>query len=419
MRARRPAGARQRLRRPAAAGWIFQASPDLFDIDEYLKRARVITWRVRQAHLAPMIQPGQRVFIWRARGKGKRAAGVIASGWIADGPAVKPEEPLAIGLWRVNQSMPALRVTIDLDRVAHGPRAEVRRAWLQEDPVLSHLRILRVPSETNYLLDGPQTRRLGDLWARTGRDWSRAESIAGLWAYHQTAGGSVSKAPDSPIAVVAERIGRAVGSVYNKVMNFRALDPRDTRRGLQAASGMDRVVWAEMYDSASQTIRSEQLAREFEMLWPATTQLEDLTRVVADSQGQGLVTDAKTRKAIENRAMELAIQHYRRLAGKVEDTSRVEPFDLRCPTHSPEIRVEVKGSMGSVAAIQLTVRELSNAQGGPWRTDLFVVSNIQLERGPEGPQALGGEVRIFTNWRPEERDLHPLIFRCRLPRAAE
>jgi hypothetical protein len=410
----------------SAGGWIFQANPDRFDIDEYLKRVRMITWMVRQSHLAPLMETGDRVFIWRAKGKSATAAGVIASGWLAEKPKVRPEDPVSSALWRGNPSAPSLRVTVDVDRVARGPRAEVRRDWLLDDPVLRSLRILRVANETNFLLDVPQARRLEALWARTGADWSRAEAIAGLWAYHQSAGGGVSKTPRSPVSLVAERIGRSVGSVYNKVMNFRALDPCDARRGLQAFSEMDRAVWEEMYDAAAQRIRSARLEQEFETLWPIasspqpdTSRWEQLTKVVAGPRGQGFVADARTRKAIEDRAMDLAIRYYQRLTGHVENTSRVQPYDLWCPTHSPEIRVEVKGSTRKVAEVQLTVGEVKNAEGGPWRTDLFVVSNIQLQPGPDGPQARGGEARVFTSWRPEERDLEPLSFRYRLSRSGD
>ena len=54
--------------------------------------------------------------------------------------------------------------------------------------------------------------------------------------------------------LVAERIGRAVSSVYNKVMNFRALDPRDERTGMRAGSKTDQgdIVASHPYDAANE-----------------------------------------------------------------------------------------------------------------------------------------------------------------------
>lgn len=65
------------------------------------------------------------------------------------------------------------------------------------------------------------------------------------------------------MALVAKRIGRAVTGFYNKVMNFRALDPRDAREGLTASSEVDGAVWDRFYDSQSQEIRGGELKAEF------------------------------------------------------------------------------------------------------------------------------------------------------------
>jgi hypothetical protein len=109
--------------------------------------------------------------------------------------------------------------------------------------------------------------RLERLWVRTGVDWTRSDSIAGLWAYDLTYGREVSKTAGSPVADVALRIGRAVGGVYNKVMNFRALDPRDQREGLPAGGAVDQEVWNEFYDAERRAVRSTELEKAFLDLW--------------------------------------------------------------------------------------------------------------------------------------------------------
>ncbi|MFT4767447.1 MAG: hypothetical protein ACI8RN_000573 [Glaciecola sp.] len=39
-------------------------------------------------------------------------------------------------------------------------------------------------------------------------------------------------------------MGRAVTGVYNKVMSFRHIDPRDERAGMSGGGDMVREVWA-------------------------------------------------------------------------------------------------------------------------------------------------------------------------------
>jgi hypothetical protein len=120
---------------------------------------------------------------------------------------------------------------------------------------------------TNYRLTPQHTARLDALWGRAGRDWVRNESVAGLWAYAQTYGQPVSRLPGSPVANVALTVGRAVGSVYAKVMNFRSLDPRVAGEGMSGVGAIDRVVWNEFYSGSSSAIRTDQLNEEFRRLW--------------------------------------------------------------------------------------------------------------------------------------------------------
>ena len=105
----------------------------------------------------------------------------------------------------------------------------LRRDWFLEDPVLRDLPNLRMAAGTNYAIDPRQADRLLALWNRTGRDWTRNESVAGLWAYAQTYGQPVSRLAGSPVAEVALALGRAVSGVYNKLMNFRACCSRSSR----------------------------------------------------------------------------------------------------------------------------------------------------------------------------------------------
>ena len=98
--------------------------------------------------------------------------------------------------------------------------------------------------------------RLAALWSRT---WTWDEFVAGLWAYARSYGGPVSRLPDSPVGTVALLIGRAVSGIYNKVINFRHLDPRDGRAGMSGGGDVDARVWQEFFDNVSGELRLDEL----------------------------------------------------------------------------------------------------------------------------------------------------------------
>ena len=251
--------------------WIFQGNPDDFDLDAYLATAPIrFPWLVTR--YGDEISAGDRVYIWRTQGKQKGIAGLIAEAEVIARVALLPESPDAIPFWRADASA-AMEVRprgiLRLVRVAT-PREVIRRDWCEEDPVLRTLPNLKMAAATNYPLGREQLERLAALWSRTGRDWTRDESVAGLWAYARTYGGPVSQLSGSRVAEVALRIGRAISGVYNKVMNFRSIDPRDTRVGLPASGATDQRVWNEFFDQAANQLREADLEQEFNRLWMST-----------------------------------------------------------------------------------------------------------------------------------------------------
>ena len=249
--------------------WIFQGNPDRFDLDSFFASQPVLfVWLVTR--YPDEMKIGDRVFIYRTGGELRTGAGIIAEAQIVEVPKPRPEEPDALPFWRGNdigagnEILP--RALLRLVKTA-GTREILRREWLLEDPVLRDLPNLQMAAATNYPVGPEHAARLSAVWDRTGVDWTRNESLAGLWAYAQTHGQSVSKAPGSPVAEVALLIGRVVSGVYNKVMNFRAIDPRDERAGMSGAGAVDRRVWNEFYDPAATEIRLSELEHEFNRLW--------------------------------------------------------------------------------------------------------------------------------------------------------
>jgi hypothetical protein len=248
--------------------WVFQANPARFALDEYLAtRPAVVAFLVTRYQRD--VEVGDQVFMWRAIGGGKPdAAGIVAEATVIEPVAMRPDHPSARPFWaNPNEAdVPTERVILKMNRIASYGEV-VQRQWIKEDPLLSTMLILRLANGTNYPTSAKEASRLNALWSKTGRDWNYAESVAGLWAYHETHGGTVSRLPDSPVADTALVIGRAVSGVYNKIMNFRSIDPRDQRKGLTGGGAMDRRVWADFYDPASMTIDVGKLASEFHRLW--------------------------------------------------------------------------------------------------------------------------------------------------------
>ncbi|MDM0052011.1 EVE domain-containing protein [Variovorax sp. J22R115] len=246
------------------ASWIFQGNPEAFDLDGYLAADfETITWVVRR--YKDKIALGDTVYIWRSAGKTKEPAGVIAECRVASSVAPMPEDTPALSFW--NEKVPTIedRVSLLVLRVATSKQM-LKRDWIKEDPVLRDCAVIKQPQGTNFELTPEHAARLRMLWDRTGEDWTWREVAAALWAYDKTKGGVVSMKPGSPVANVALAIGRAVGGVYNKLMNIRAIDPTDERIGLEAGSGIDEDVWERFFDPLKAEIDRPKLMMELERL---------------------------------------------------------------------------------------------------------------------------------------------------------
>jgi hypothetical protein len=248
--------------------WIFQGNPDEFDIDGYLaSRPAQVVWLV--SRYAAEIANGDRVYLWRNKGQLNAIAGVVAEGIVIATPQLRAEDRDALPFWRTSTARgttPQVRASLRLVKVA-SKREVLRRDWCVDDPILKELPNLKLQAATNYKIASPQARRLAALWSRTGRDWTRNEALAGLWAYDRTYGGPISSLPGTPVSDVALAIGRAVSGAYAKVMNFRSLDPRAAGEGMSGAGEADKVVWNEFFDGATSTLRTDQLNEEFTRIW--------------------------------------------------------------------------------------------------------------------------------------------------------
>jgi hypothetical protein len=269
--------------------WIFQANPKRFDVDAFLARSPAESeWLV--SRYGSEIGAGDRVFLWRSGTDPKLPpAGVFAEAVTVSTVRSLPDDSPS-EFWSVPAEATAVRprVRIALGRVAN-KREVIRREWWKNDPILADHLIMKMPNHTTFKLEGDHLSRLEQLWAKTGSDWTYAEAVAGLFAFVETYGHEVSRLRGSPVSDVSLKVGRPLPGVYNKVMNFRSLDPSDERKGLDGASAQDRTVWAEFYDPVV-GVRSADVRTEYHRLWDGTPVSVDETvaRHVQDSEAERL-----------------------------------------------------------------------------------------------------------------------------------
>ena len=79
--------------------WIFQGNPEIFRVDEYLRKNKNITWTIRQGYLKDEISVGDKVYIWRSDGDNPKSGGIVARGKIESTPEYMKDD--APELWVV------------------------------------------------------------------------------------------------------------------------------------------------------------------------------------------------------------------------------------------------------------------------------------------------------------------------------
>jgi len=249
------------------SGWIFQGNPDRFRIDDYLRSSDTISWAVRQRHLAPQMRRGDTVFLWRAKGRQSTSKpGIIAQATIIEPPSERQSE--AHGFWIVQpEDQKGLYAKLHIKKRCLRAKEVIRRISLTHDPILKSHMIFRMANQTNYRISQEQLDRLAALVEKTGIPWSPEECLAGLWAFAQTENGKISKLPHEPVALVALTIGRLVNSVYNKVLNFRSIDPRDARKGLSSTNINDHSLWKSYFDPDTESLDKRRLAKDYHRSW--------------------------------------------------------------------------------------------------------------------------------------------------------
>lgn len=321
-----------------ATSWVFQGSPDRFDIDGYLKSNRSVWWSAAQ-HRAQM-GSGQTVYFWRNSGRSGAVAGVIAVGLISGPPTQRVDHAEALPFWKNPDEAKELahRVPIEVVDVASA-KGLIKSKWLMEDPVCADLPNLRMRQGTNYPLDPRHSERLARLWFKSGEDFDRLDLLLALRVYVETFGGSVSTLPSSPVAQAALDTGRAVTSIYSKVMNFRALDSRVD--GGQANGGAPTAaVWSEFW-TGSEIDRDRLDAAIASAIAPGST-TDSLTQLEAEAAESGPTYSPEGRRRL---VTHMKIERNRRFVAESKARWFVADPMLRCRACSMSF-IETYGTVG-------------------------------------------------------------------------
>lgn len=136
--------------------WIFQASPEFFDIRAALKELPEIGWRIKQH--AASIAKGHRVYVWES---GKNA-GVVAVGALVEDPIESEEYDGNKRFLRDEEKLSGkmLRARVSIERVLESP---ISKKLLVEHEILRNLSILNQAIGSNFPMTEEQRAALDAL----------------------------------------------------------------------------------------------------------------------------------------------------------------------------------------------------------------------------------------------------------------
>lgn len=127
--------------------WIFQANPNKYRIEESLQKEKQEYWNLNQH--AKHIKKGDRVLVWISG----EQAGIYAIGTVMTSPILKSDSEKGISYWydpREGRRVKP-RVVVKYDEVMlNNP---LLKLFLQYDPALWNLNIIRAPRGTNFPVD--------------------------------------------------------------------------------------------------------------------------------------------------------------------------------------------------------------------------------------------------------------------------
>lgn len=137
---------------------------------------------------------------------------------------------------------------------------------------------------------------------------------------------------------------------------------------------------------------------------------------VSKYSGQGIRGTYKENKAVERRAVQLAIDYFKSTNSweNIKDTGDTESYDLLLTNKKKKMYVEVKGTQSSGDTVFLSKNEVIIQKKFYPNNALVIVSGIKLEKGEE-PKASGGAIKVISPWKIMDRHLTAMAFEYEVP----
>jgi len=128
----------------------------------------------------------------------------------------------------------------------------------------------------------------------------------------------------------------------------------------------------------------------------------------------GFRPDARQRKAIEDRGMEIARQALTQEWESVVDTSANRPYDFHCRSGERELFVEVTATIKDGSEVILTRNEVVHSRSKYPDTALAIVSGVTPPEAHED-LATGGVLTLLCPWQADDADLSVVSYVYRVP----
>jgi hypothetical protein len=167
------------------------------------------------------------------------------------------------------------------------------------------------------------------------------------------------------------------------------------------------------------------------IIYDSTTQLSDLPNSeISESEIEGIINpnrvtsggrqgfglNAKEKKQVELRAMNLTEEHLKNLGYSISDTSKNNPYDFLAQKNGEAIKVEVKGTTSSnVDSVTMTHNEVNLHIQEKGKTALAIVSGIKLTNRGENPTCEGGTLEFINGWDIEKWIQKPITYQVFRP----
>ena len=181
----------------------------------------------------------------------------------------------------------------------------------------------------------------------------------------------------------------------------------------------DATLTADLLDMATLLLavhRAEASAPAPGELAPEIAEAERAVQALAGNPApprRGFRMNVKQRKAIELRAMAVAMDYFSGPDVTIRDVSAKQPYDVEVTRDGVRICVEVKGTAGDGEEVLLTRGEVTHQRNAYPNNALAVVSGIRLEGPPDAPNAVGGSIQVMTPWSIGDDALTPMSYRYR------